>query len=95
MGRKDAAAQRLLQAVEIDPDYVEAWNNLGNVLAEQDRAPEAVRAYQSALAVEPLGHREEAEEHWRRYLELDPHSSWARQVRARLEAPPLDDGTPS
>ncbi len=105
LGRKDAASQRFMQAVEQDPEYVEAWNNLGNVFAETNRHEHALLAYQNALRVEPnyadahfnlaetlehLNRRAEARDHWRRYLKLDPHSSWARQVRERLESAPKD-----
>src|SRR5262249_2831787 len=34
MGHKEQAAERLQQAVEIDPRIAEAWNNLGNVLSD-------------------------------------------------------------
>jgi len=99
VGKKEEAAQCFALATEIDEAYVEAWNNLGNSLADQDRQAEAVDAFQRALDLEedyPDAHynlaeslaslalTEEARAHWRRYLEMDPHSTWADEVRARL-----------
>lgn len=97
--RTTEAAQCFALATEIEPEYVEAWNNLGNALSEMDQADEAIDAFEKALQVEPdypdahfnlaetlatSGRTEEAREHWLAYLELDPHSSSADEVRARL-----------
>lgn len=86
-------------AVELDNDYVEAWNNLGTVLADLDEYEESVKVFQQALAIFPLyadahynlgdifstlGKVTKAREHWQRYLQLDPKSPWAADVRARL-----------
>jgi tetratricopeptide (TPR) repeat protein len=93
------AAPCLALATEIDEDYVEAWNNLGNALAATGDQQAAVDAFERALAIEPdypdahfnlaetlatLGRTGDARNHWRAYLELDPHSEWALEVRARL-----------
>lgn len=62
--------------------------NLGNVLNEQERWPEALEAYDAALAagdaadlrakrahvLHRLGRRDEAEHEWQRVLERDPRS---------------------
>lgn len=100
MGRPEEAAQRFMQTVEIDGNYVEAWNNLGNALGDAGRLGRAVRAYRRALEIMPrypdahynlaetlfaLGEIEDARDHWRAYLDLDPTSSWAATVRTRLE----------
>nr|HMQ20943.1 tetratricopeptide repeat protein [Planctomycetota bacterium] len=100
LDREGEAMQRYLQAIEIDPDYIEAWNNLGNVLSIQGQLEDAVAAYSQALTIEQdyadahcnladtldqLGRSGEAREHWQRYLELDPDSNWAERVRERLE----------
>lgn len=86
-------------AVELDSDYVEAWNNLGTVLADLDEHEESIKVFEQALAIFPLyadahynlgdifstlGHAGKAREHWQRYLQLDPKSPWAADVRARL-----------
>ena len=45
LGRTEAAAERYRQAVEIDPEYGPAWNNLGLCLSELDEQPEAIEAW--------------------------------------------------
>jgi tetratricopeptide (TPR) repeat protein len=42
--------------------------------------------YNLARVLEELGAYREAHLHWRRYLELDPNSSWAKYARERLKA---------
>ena len=93
------AEQQFRKAVELDDEYVEGWNNLGTVLADMERYDESVEAFEKALAVFPLysdahfnlgdvlatlGRTHLAREHWRRYLQLDPKSPWAVDVRMRL-----------
>ena len=97
--RMEEAAQCFALATEIDAEYVEAWNNLGNALGEGSGYERACEAFRRALAIasdyadahfnlaEALaahGELEEAREHWQAYLEQDPHSVWADEVRARL-----------
>lgn len=97
--RLEEAQACFRRAVALDQDYVEAWNNLGTVLADLDEQDQSIAAFQRALAVFPLyadahynlgdvyssiGHSEKAREHWRRYLQLDPKSPWAADVRARM-----------
>lgn len=99
LGRHGDSAAAFLQAAEADPTFVEAWNNLGSVLHELGRHREAVLAYSKALAVAPdyadahfnlaetlaaLGDLVGARRHWRRYLEEDPASPTAAEVRRRL-----------
>ena len=50
---KDAEAT-LRQAVALDPSDSEAWNWLGNSLASQGRYPEAIKAYEKTVAIDPL-----------------------------------------
>ena len=98
--RRDEAAQSFEAAVEKEPDYVEAWNNLGNVQSELGLTLDAQYSYQRALAVAPdyadahfnlaetlhtSGDIEGAKRHWREYLARDPQSRWADEVRARLQ----------
>ena len=85
--------------VELAPDYVEAWNNLGILLGEMDRPDEAISAYRRALSLAPdypdalynlaetlvaRGELGEARRLWRAYLVVDPQSPFARIVRERL-----------
>lgn len=93
------AEEQFQRAVELDAEYVEAWNNLGTVLADLDEFEQSIEVFRKALNVFPLyadahfnlgdvlssvGRADEAVHHWRRYLQLDPKSPWAADVRARL-----------
>ena len=97
--RTGEASQCFDLATELDPEYLEAWNNLGNACVALERHDEAIAAFQRALALAPDyadahfnlaetlaadGRLDEARKHWLAYLEEDPHSSWAQEVRARL-----------
>jgi len=99
LGRWREAARHFLQATELDEQYVEAWNNLGNALIELGHLAEAMAAFRRALAIEPTyadahfnlaealasqGELALARSHWSAYLELDPLSDWAIEVRRRL-----------
>lgn len=94
------AEQQFRRAVELDQNYVEAWNNLGTVLADLTRYDESIEVFERAIDVFPLyadahfnlgdvystlGKSESAHQHWKRYLQLDPNSPWAADVRSRLE----------
>jgi Flp pilus assembly protein TadD len=39
LGHNEAATERYRQVVELDPEYAEAWNNLGLCLAELGELP--------------------------------------------------------
>ena len=94
-----AAEQQFRKAVELDANYVEAWNNLGTVLADLEQYDESVEVFERALQVFPLyadahfnlgdvystlGQPDRAHQHWQRYLQLDPKSPWAADVRNRM-----------
>ena len=78
------AAAHFERVIELRPDFAGGYGNLGNVLYEQGRYPEAVKRYDEALArtelpevhVElaltwcELGRFERAREHYRRAMEL-------------------------
>jgi len=97
--RLEEACAAFQLATQLDPEYVEAWNNLGNALSLLGRHDEASAAIERALALAPdyadahfnlaetlaaSGNVDGARRHWRTYLEHDPDSSWAAEVRARL-----------
>ena len=99
LGHKAQAAERFRQALELDQDFVDAWNNLGNVLAELGEADEAVEALEKALELDPdygdahynladvldsQGRKEQAAEHWRSYLRQQPVGPWSDHARRRL-----------
>jgi Flp pilus assembly protein TadD len=47
------AANRWQKAVEIDPTYASAWNNLGIGYEQLGRFDDARKAYEKALALDP------------------------------------------
>lgn len=52
LGRLGQAEQMLRRALEADQTFVPAWNNLGVVLMEQNKAGEAARTFQTAFALD-------------------------------------------
>jgi tetratricopeptide (TPR) repeat protein len=99
-GNVAGAIERYYMAVELDEHYVEARANLGCVLAETGRTDLAVAALEGALAYHPdyadahyhlartlddLDRADEAEMHWRAFLQLAPDSPWAETARDRLQ----------
>lgn len=95
----DGAAQAYINALKRDPLFIEAWFNYGGVLRDMGRIQAArehlVRAAQLdptyADAIYNLGALEydagdltTASAWWRKYLELDDHSDWARRARAGI-----------
>lgn len=101
IGQKEKAAECYQQAVEIDPTFAEAWNNLGIIYCESGKSDCALNALNQAVRLNPvcadyrynladvldeLARWEEAQTHWRLYLQSDAHSSWARYARQRLKA---------
>lgn len=100
LGDRNAALERYHVAAELDPNYVEAWTQIGCLHAELGRPEAAVDAFRVALDVHPdypdahlhqaetlhhLGRTGEAIIHWRRYLEFDRRGPWADAARRRLE----------
>lgn len=78
-----AYAQRASQ--QDDPGgWAKAVEILGNVLASQPH--NLIALYNRALALEHIFLYSEAISDWTKYLELDPNSDWADDVRQRLEA---------
>ncbi len=86
-------------ATENDASYALAFFDLGNVLDELKRLPEAVAAYRRAIELEPRyadahynlalalernGQRRSALRHWTTYLRLDSGGPWASYARAQL-----------
>ena len=101
MGHLMAAQERYYSAIELDPEYVEARNSLGCVLAETGQYELATAAFRGAIslyedyadahynlarALDDLGHDVEARHHWCRFLDLAPDSPWASEAQERIEA---------
>ncbi len=49
----DEAAASLRQAIAIKPDYFNAYNALGAILADQNKFGEAAQAFSKAIELEP------------------------------------------
>ncbi len=86
------------RATVADESYALAFFDLGNVLDELQRLPEAIEAYRKAvqllpkyadahynlaLAYERTGERRRALRHWTTYLKLDPSGPWANHARGQ------------
>ena len=52
-GQRDEAVAAYIQAVALDPEFVDGRNNLGNALCALDRHEEAIVQYRAALALRP------------------------------------------
>ena len=93
------AEQFYRMATESDASYALAFFDLGNVLDELKRLPDAITAYRHAIALQPRyadahynlalalernGQRRSALSHWTTYLALDNSGAWASHARAQL-----------
>jgi tetratricopeptide (TPR) repeat protein len=100
IGRAEAALERYYAAVEGDHNYLEAWMQIGAILAARGELEPALDALKLALSVHAdypdahwhaadvllqLGRPEEAAAHWRNYLKFDTRGPWADEARQRLE----------
>jgi cytochrome c-type biogenesis protein CcmH/NrfG len=85
-------------ALDRDPEYVEAWNNLGSAYLDVDRMEDAVAAFRNALdlratyadahfnlatTLDELGHPEDARPHWVAFLNLSDNARRSTRVRTR------------
>ncbi|HET6882974.1 MAG TPA: MerR family transcriptional regulator [Pirellulales bacterium] len=106
LGDLPAARERYYMAIELDENYVEARANLGCVLAETGQQELAVAAFEGALAyhrdypdvhyhlartLDDLGRRDEADLHWRIFVELSADSPWATAALERLGLQTVED----
>ncbi len=87
------------RAVELDPQFADAYNDLGVTLEKQKKSGEAVEAYQKAvdlgtnsdaffnlaLLKEKLGQYKASVELYEKYLTLDSDSTFADYARQRIE----------
>lgn len=95
-----AARERYYQAIELDPNFVEARASLGAVLAELGQTHLAVAALRGALSLhedyvdvhytlartlQRSGESEDALQHWKRIVDLAPDSNWAEEAAQYLE----------
>jgi tetratricopeptide (TPR) repeat protein len=98
LDRKPEAAERLYQAVELEPQDPAAWYNLGKVLKSIKRLQEAKAAFLGAVQLgdldahydladllADLGEHNDARHYWHVYLQQDQDSACARHARSRLD----------
>ncbi len=100
VGHYGEAQEAYEAALRADPACAEVAYNLGSLFEDLGELPASIRAYEAALALaadyadahfnlagvlEKAGRAREAADHWRRYLQLDPHSPWAQVARSHLE----------
>ena len=52
-GRIQEAIEHYVTALQLDPEYAEAYNNLGVALAKQGRFAEAIKQFSAALEIYP------------------------------------------
>jgi tetratricopeptide (TPR) repeat protein len=78
LGRLNQSERLLRQAVEKDPDWPEAWNNLGVTLMERGQHAEAAEIFRKAYALDNG--------------ESDAIRDNLRLALAKLENPVYDDG---
>ncbi len=100
MGQYTEAQEAYEAALKAQATCAEAAYNLGSLFEDLGELPGSIRYYLMALELAPdypdahfnlagvlgkSGRNREATEHWRRYLELDAESPWARIARSHLE----------
>ncbi len=54
VGQLNEAIDFYRHCIALQPDYVDAYQNLGNLLHTQDKIEPAIRCYEKALAINPL-----------------------------------------
>ena len=99
------ALERYHMAVELEPNYLEAWTQLGCVYAERQAWDAAQHAFRIALDLHPdypdahwhlaqalarQGDNQSAKPHWEAYLKFDQRGPWADIAREHLEHDPGD-----
>jgi tetratricopeptide (TPR) repeat protein len=96
------AEKYLRHALALNAQHAPAWNNLGMVLAQQERYGESLDAFGKilrpaeaqcnlAFILTTQGKRSDAAESYRRALSLEPNNHLARAALAKLER--ASDGT--
>jgi len=86
-GKYELAIKAIEKAIELEPDYAEAWNNKGVALGKLGRHDEALKAYEKAIelkrdyaeawynkgvALGKLGRHDEALKAYEKAIELKP-----------------------
>lgn len=99
LNQLERAEEAFRRAIELNPQYADAYNDLGVTLEKQKKSGEAVDAYQKAvdlgtnsdaffnlaLLKEKLGQYKASVELYEKYIELDSDSTFADYARQRIE----------
>ncbi len=100
LGEATEAERGYVRALKLDPGFVEAWFNLAGLTRARGRTAAARSQLARAIAADPdyadavynlatlefeAGDLAAAERWWRRYLELDASSEWARTAEPGLQ----------
>jgi tetratricopeptide (TPR) repeat protein len=100
-GERDDARRHFERCLRLDPSHVESHFNLANLLEEEGCNEMALHHYRAGLGADPfypdlhinlalLYEKMEmlanAQEHWKRYLQLEPEGSWSEVARLRLDS---------
>ena len=109
LGEADRALERYLSATDWDPEYIEAWSQIGVLHLDRREPSEAKAALEQALdisedfadghfhlgeAMRELGDAAAARRHLRRYLTLESRGPWADLARQKLELLDRDETPP-
>lgn len=84
LGRLGQAEQLLRRAVELDPAFVPAQNNLGVVLMERGKVPEARVVFQQAFALDS-GKTDSIRENLKRAIAMSENSIYAEAEKEKQE----------
>lgn len=101
-GQYEAAIDLFKQALRINPTNVESYTNLGIIYLQAQRHDDALEAFQQALRYDPRlaeahynlgllwerrGHREQAQRHYQKFVELasERHAPLVARVKERLQ----------
>ncbi|MGI6454110.1 MAG: tetratricopeptide repeat protein [bacterium] len=98
LGRLAEAEQDFRQAINLDSDFADAYNDLGVTLEKIGRSGEAVQAYERAIAVgnhpdslynlallrEKMGDYRDSIDLYERYIRYDSVSAYANFARERI-----------
>ena len=100
-GRTEAAVERYYCAIEVAPDFIEAWTQLGCLQAELEEFDAAEQSLCTAMSIHPgnpdvllhyaqlldrTARENEAAGYWAQYLQHDTRGPWADHARDRIAA---------